>query len=126
MAYFPAILLVLAIMVAAVDTRLSGRTPTESLLRWLLFCSVGLGSLWGFVGHAFFAQKVAESIGWKTSPFQFEVAVASLGVRGAGRSLPVAKPRVSGSNCNRRFVFSARRSIRSCPSDDRRPQLRPE
>jgi len=79
MTYFPAILLALAVLTAAADTRLSGRTPTDSLLRWLLFCSVGLGSLWGFVGHAFFAQRVAESIGWKTSPFQFEVAVANLG-----------------------------------------------
>jgi len=36
--------------------------------------------LWAFVGHVFAAEPVARSIGWSTSPFQFEVGVANLGI----------------------------------------------
>ncbi len=59
------------------------RTPSrilEVFLLYMLFIMVGLGSLWAFMGHAFFADRVASYIGWKAgSPFQHEVAFANLG-----------------------------------------------
>lgn len=48
------------------------------LLSFLVF-TVGIGSLWAFIGHAFFANQVASNIGWATgSPFQMEVAFTNL------------------------------------------------
>jgi hypothetical protein len=55
------------------------RRVVEVALVWLLLTN-GLVGLFAFVGHAFFADEVARSIGWPTgSPFQFEVAMANLG-----------------------------------------------
>jgi hypothetical protein len=47
----------------------------EKLLAWHIFLSIGVCYLVNFVFHAFFGQI----IGWSDSPFQFEVATASLG-----------------------------------------------
>ena len=45
----------------------------------LLVVTVGLGSIWAFIGHSFFANQVASTIGWAPgSPFQQEVAFANL------------------------------------------------
>ena len=60
--------------------RIGGRIA-EILLLWLLVINIGLGGLWAFMGHAFAANEVAESIGWPTgNPFQTEVAVANLAI----------------------------------------------
>ena len=46
-----------------------------------LVISVGITSLIGFVGHVFFADSVATSIGWAAgSPFQQEVGFANLAI----------------------------------------------
>ncbi len=59
----------------------TGRRAAEILLLWLLIVDVGLGGIWASVGHTFFAEQVAESIGWPAgNPFQTEVAVANLDV----------------------------------------------
>jgi hypothetical protein len=71
MHYVPAFLYVIALLLG-----LAGLT----LAQWMLFASLGLQSLWAFVGHVFAAEPVARSIGWSTSPFQFEVGVANLGI----------------------------------------------
>ena len=48
-------------------------------LGYMLPIAVGVGGLFGFVGHTVRADEVARSIGWPTgNPFQFEVAVANL------------------------------------------------
>ncbi|MFA6001600.1 MAG: DUF6790 family protein [Thermoleophilia bacterium] len=48
-------------------------------LPWFLAVSIGLGGVWSFMGHAFFADETAKSIGWPIgNPFQFEVAIANL------------------------------------------------
>jgi hypothetical protein len=52
----------------------------DRLLRYLFVFPLGLQGQWAFVGHVFFAEAVAESIGWATSPFQYEVGVANLGL----------------------------------------------
>jgi hypothetical protein len=52
----------------------------DRLARCLLFFPVGLESLWAAFGHIFFPEMAAHAIGWQTSPFQFEVGVANLGI----------------------------------------------
>ena len=57
----------------------TGPRVAEILLLWLLVIDVGLGGVFGFIGHTVFAQTAAESIGWPAgNPFQTEVAVANL------------------------------------------------
>jgi hypothetical protein len=56
----------------------------EELLAYFVLCSIGLGYLYNFVVHAFFGEMVARFIGWADSPFQLEVAYASLGFAAVG------------------------------------------
>ena len=51
----------------------------EKLLAWHVFWSIGIAYLFNFVMHGFFGRLSASFIGWDDSPFQFEVATASLG-----------------------------------------------
>lgn len=51
----------------------------EKLLAWHVFWAIGIGYLYNFVMHGFFGKMAAAYIGWADSPFQFEVATASLG-----------------------------------------------
>jgi hypothetical protein len=52
----------------------------DRLLRYLFLFPLGLQGLWAFVGHVFFAEQSAASIGWPGTPFQYEVGVANLGL----------------------------------------------
>ena len=74
----------LAAIVAAILATLRGpRTSAfaaDRLARCVLFFPVGLESLWAAVGHICFPDMAAHAIGWQTSPFQFEVGVANLGI----------------------------------------------
>jgi hypothetical protein len=56
----------------------------EIVFRWVILFSLGFTSIYTFVMHAFFPNMAAVVIGWASSPFQFEVAMAdlSLGVLG--------------------------------------------
>lgn len=56
----------------------------ESLLRWVIFFSVGVQGLWAYLGQAFYPKEIALSMGWEPSPFLFEVACANLGCGVAG------------------------------------------
>jgi hypothetical protein len=57
----------------------------ETLLLNSLIINVGLGGLYGFLGHALYADRVAKFIGWpRGNPFQFEVAVAYLALSALG------------------------------------------
>lgn len=51
----------------------------EKFLAWYIVWAVGVCSLYNFVMHSVFAKMSAAFIGWPDSPFQFEVATASLG-----------------------------------------------
>ncbi|MFC0239739.1 DUF6790 family protein [Rhodopseudomonas telluris] len=51
----------------------------ERLLAWHVFWSIGVCYFYNFVMHGFFGKMSAAFIGWADSPFQFEVATASLG-----------------------------------------------
>jgi hypothetical protein len=57
---------------------------SDRLLRYAFIFPVGLMGLWGALGHIVFPARVAQAIGWQTSPFQFEVGVANLGIGFAG------------------------------------------
>jgi hypothetical protein len=52
----------------------------DRLLRYVFLFPLGVQGLGAFVGHVFFAKQAAASIGWATSPFQYEVGVANLGL----------------------------------------------
>jgi uncharacterized protein DUF6790 len=55
------------------------RVVIEKLLAWYVFWAIGVCYLYNFVMHSIFAKTSAAFIGWPDSPFQFEVATASLG-----------------------------------------------
>lgn len=71
----PAILLGIA-FVAAIVTR--GGLFADRLLGWVLLLPIGVTGLWAGVFHIFFPTTAASFIGWRTSPFQYEVGVADL------------------------------------------------
>lgn len=56
----------------------------EKLLSWHVFWVVGVNGFYNFIMHSVFGRMSAEFIGWADSPFQFEVATASLGFAAIG------------------------------------------
>ncbi len=56
----------------------------EKLIAWYVFWAVGVYFLYNFVMHGAFGRISAAYIGWPDSPFQFEVATASLGFAAVG------------------------------------------
>ena len=77
---------VLALVIAAVRVYLDKQPRTkgrvvETFLLWLLVICVGVASVLTFVADAFFADRMAASLGWPAgNPFQSLVAVANLSV----------------------------------------------
>jgi hypothetical protein len=79
--FLPAVLFVVALVLGVSGVTVpSAAEELPALAQWMLFASLGLLSLWNFVGHVFVTEPVARSIGWSTSPFQFEVGAANLGI----------------------------------------------
>lgn len=72
-------LLASLIAIARAARPLSRAVVVERLLAWFVFFNIGLAYSYNFVMHAFFGEMTARFIGWADSPFQFEVATASLG-----------------------------------------------
>ncbi len=77
----PAFLLVAALIVAAL-TR-TPASPAERFLKWILILPVGGAGLWAAFFHLAFPATAASMIGWRTSPFQFEVGMADLAIGAA-------------------------------------------
>ncbi len=78
---FPILMTATAILIAIMSCRKDPeRSASDIFLTQLMFFAVGLSGLWGFIMHAFFPELAASAIGWTVSPFQFEVAVANLGM----------------------------------------------
>jgi hypothetical protein len=74
----PALLLVVALVMAAVRR---GHGPTaERFLSWILLLPIGVTGLWAGAFHVLLPTTAAALIGWKVSPFQFEVGMADLAV----------------------------------------------
>lgn len=82
--FFALGLLASLIAIARAPKPLAGAGVVERLLAWFVFFSIGLAYTYNFVMHAFFGEMVAHFIGWADSPFQFEVATASLGFAAVG------------------------------------------
>lgn len=59
---------------------IAGRRHLESeiVFRWIALFALGFTGIYAFIMHAFYPDLAATNIGWKPSPFQFEVALADL------------------------------------------------
>ncbi len=82
--------IIVAVVISLLEIFISKKPRTKTrvlgvfLLNYLIFV-IGATGIMGFMGHAFMADQIAESIGWPTgNPFQFEVAAANLAVGVAG------------------------------------------
>ncbi|MCB4767730.1 hypothetical protein LGR54_03865 [Ancylobacter sp. Lp-2] len=51
----------------------------DRLIAWHVFWAIGVFYFVNFVMHGLLGEMAAANIGWADSPFQFEVATASLG-----------------------------------------------
>lgn len=73
-----------AIVTAAIDWPIqkvrTGATAQETFFRWVALLPLGVIGIYTAILHAFFPDFTAASIGWASSPFQFEVAAADLGI----------------------------------------------
>jgi hypothetical protein len=58
---------------------LNKQQVVEALFSYFLLFSIGISFFYNFIMHVFFAEMAASFIGWKNSPFQYEVGYASLG-----------------------------------------------
>ncbi len=58
--------------------RSSGAAIAGTYLLYLFVIYVGLMGLITFVFHVFFPARASASIGWSTSPFEYEVGIADL------------------------------------------------
>src|SRR6266545_1459600 len=58
----------------------SGAAFDEEALRWVLFLGIGCVGVAAGLMHTVFAREAAKAIGWETSPFQYEVGFANLGI----------------------------------------------
>ena len=81
----PVALWVIALVCAVIAVRRAPRPisfafAVERLLRYILIFPLGVQSLWAFACHVFIPERTAAAIGWATSPFQYEVGVANLGI----------------------------------------------
>jgi hypothetical protein len=77
---FAVIGIVVGAIVAAVRRR-HGRTDGwTTVLNWFLLLGIGVSFAYNFVMHSVFGDFTAETIGWSQSPFQLELAFASLGL----------------------------------------------
>ncbi len=84
--HVPFVMLISAILLGGV-IGLAARSRLSmiaAMIRYILLLAVGVTCLWEFVIQTFFAGSFASSIGVVQAPFQFEVALANLGLACAG------------------------------------------
>lgn len=73
-------LLALIFILVDIIIHLKTKSWYPIIFRWIAFFSLGLSGIYCFFMHTFFPTISATAIGWATSPFQFEVAVADLAI----------------------------------------------
>ena len=70
---------ILALSGVTAPGAVGGEVAAAGYIKWMLyFC--GWVFLFSSIMHSVFAKKMAESIGWKTNGFQYEIAFVSLGL----------------------------------------------
>src|SRR5271154_3470648 len=80
------VFVVLAVVAASIhlalspNSRSSGAAIAETFLLYLLFFYVGLEGLLTAYAHVFRPIQTSASIGWSTSPYEYEVGMADLTV----------------------------------------------
>lgn len=90
---FAVVGVVIALVLARTQHRWTAGTGWRTILDWWTLFAVGIANLVNFVFHSFLGDFSAEQIGWAQSPFQFELALASLGI---GIAAVVAFPHGAG------------------------------
>lgn len=55
-------------------------SQAEIVYRWIALFPLGFTAIYAFTMHAFFSLIAASTIGWISTPFQYEVAVANLAI----------------------------------------------
>jgi hypothetical protein len=75
---FPAVMLVLALLIAAINPK--HQSVPERFLAWILLLPIGLTGLWSGAFHIFLPSVASADIGWQASPFEFEVGMADLAI----------------------------------------------
>jgi hypothetical protein len=53
-------------------------SEAEIVYRWMALFALGFTGIYTFIFHAFYPETTAAAIGWASSPFQYEVAMADL------------------------------------------------
>lgn len=76
--------LLVAFVAIARAPKLTPGAAVEKLIAWFVFFNIGVSFAYNFVMHGLFGEMSARFIGWADSPFQFEVATASLGFAAVG------------------------------------------
>lgn len=71
---------VLAVILGVLKTPKHGLNRPANTLRYLFFIYVGVAFTWSGLMHLFLPTFTAHSIGWATSPFQYEVGLANLSI----------------------------------------------
>ncbi|MGO4514989.1 DUF6790 family protein [Terriglobus sp. 2YAB30_2] len=67
-------------LACSAERRSSGTVIAETYLRYLLFFYVGLMGVLTAYAHVFRPVETSASIGWSTSPYEYEVGMADLTV----------------------------------------------
>lgn len=75
---FPAVMLVLALLIAAVNPK--HQSVPGRFLAWILLLPIGVTGLWSGAFHIFFPGMASADIGWQASPFEFEVGMADVAI----------------------------------------------
>lgn len=75
---FSLCMFLIAIIISIFNKFISTVPFSENLFRWVVLLALGFTGIYTFIMHAFFPTVSAATIGWITSPFQYEVAMADL------------------------------------------------
>ena len=92
---------VLGLIIAGIRAGRLGRPRTAAdvsatFLSTYLLYAIGIGQILNFVMHSFFGDYAAKTIGWAQSPFQLELAFASLGLGVAAILVHGKRPDLTG------------------------------
>jgi hypothetical protein len=78
---FSVFMLGLALLFSMVQWVIHKKVSTyEILFSWVSLLVLGGTGIYTFIMHAFMPETAAAAIGWQTSPFQYEVAMADLAI----------------------------------------------